>query len=89
MSDHRLPGPSSTAASTLANAGAAPTRDPVHVGYIEIPKLDRLMGLRDALVAFQGPLANEPGLRENLRKLLFNEETCDRVLGKIRPLSLD
>lgn len=44
------------------------TSTEVHVGYISLPPLDRLMGLRDALVALKGPLASEPGLQENLRK---------------------
>ncbi|OIN46304.1 hypothetical protein BLL37_15680 [Pseudomonas azotoformans] len=54
-----------------------------HVGYIPLPPLDRLMGLRDALVALKGPLASEPGLQENLRKRLFDEEFSNRVLGKV------
>nr|WP_255335304.1 hypothetical protein [Pseudomonas azotoformans] len=45
--------------------------------------MDRLMGLRDALVALKGPLASEPGLQENLRKRLFDEEFSNRVLGKV------
>ncbi|WP_256262068.1 type VI secretion system contractile sheath small subunit [Pseudomonas costantinii] len=45
--------------------------------------MDRLMGLRDALVALKGPLANDSALRENLQKRLFNEEVDNRVLGKI------
>ncbi|WP_300631822.1 hypothetical protein [Pseudomonas sp.] len=42
-----------------------------------------MRGLRDALVALKGPLANEPGMQENLQKRLFNEEVDSRVLGKI------
>ncbi|WP_256657084.1 MULTISPECIES: hypothetical protein [Pseudomonas] len=43
--------------------------------------MDRLMGLRDALVALKGPLADDPVLREDLQKRLFNEEAYRRVLG--------
>nr|WP_269819802.1 type VI secretion system contractile sheath small subunit [Pseudomonas palleroniana] len=43
--------------------------------------MDRLMELRDALVALKGPLANDLALREGLQKRLFNEETYCRVLG--------
>ncbi|MGY4638503.1 putative component of type VI protein secretion system [Pseudomonas sp. TE24901] len=50
---------------------------------LPVPSLDRLMGLRDALVALKGPLADDPELRENLQKHLFNEETDRRVLGKV------
>ncbi|NWC92951.1 type VI secretion system contractile sheath small subunit [Pseudomonas sp. IPO3778] len=41
------------------------------------------MELRDALVVLKGPLANDPSLRENVQNLLINEETNDRVLGKV------
>lgn len=57
--------------------------DPVNFGYVPVPPLDRLMELRDALVALNGPLADDPELRENVQKLLFNAETDDRVLGKV------
>jgi len=77
VSDHRLPAPA--ASDTVVPL----TRDQVNVGYIPLPKLDRLMELRDALVVLKGPLANDPSLRENVENLLINEETNDRVLGKI------
>ena len=51
--------------------------DQVHVG------LHRLMGLRDAVVAFNGPLSDEPGLRDNLHKQLLSEENHDRILGVV------
>ncbi len=50
---------------------------------IPAPRLDRLMALRDALVALKGPLADDPALRENLQRQLFNEEADSRVLGRI------
>ncbi len=50
---------------------------------VPLPRLDRLMELRDALVALKGPLANDRQFQENLQKHLFNEETDCRVLGKI------
>ena len=52
---------------------------------VPLPRLDRLMALRDALVALKGPLADDPRLREDLQARLFNEETHSRVLGKINP----
>ncbi|WP_371262155.1 hypothetical protein [Pseudomonas sp. CHM02] len=57
--------------------------DEVHVGYVPVPSLDRLMGLRDALVALNGPLASEPELRESLQRRFLNEDVHNRVLGKI------
>ena len=50
---------------------------------IPTPKLDRLMALRDALVALKGPLANDSALQENLHRQLFNDEANSRVLGRI------
>nr|WP_232504878.1 hypothetical protein [Pseudomonas fluorescens] len=41
------------------------------------------MGLRDALVALNGPLASEPGLRENLQRRFLDEDFNNRVLGKM------
>ncbi|WP_431607614.1 type VI secretion system contractile sheath small subunit [Pseudomonas rhodesiae] len=58
-------------------------RDNVHVGYLPVPPLDRLMELRDALVALKGPLASETALQEDVRRRLFNEEADTRVLGEI------
>ncbi|WPO00796.1 hypothetical protein [Pseudomonas sp. MUP55] len=46
------------------------------------------MGLRDALVALKGPLAEEPGMQENLKKRLFNEEIDTLVLGKVSTAAL-
>lgn len=62
---------------------ASSPREPVPAGYVAVPKLDRLMGLRDALVALKGPLADDCALRENLHKRLFNEEADNRVLGQV------
>lgn len=80
MSDQRLSAPSS--ATGLSSTHPA-TPSQVNVGYVPVPKLDRLMELRDALVVLKGPLANDPSLRENVQNLLINEETNDRVLGKV------
>jgi predicted component of type VI protein secretion system len=52
------------------------------------PRLDRLMELRDALVALKGPLADNTALQANLQRQLFNEEIDTRVLGRInRPFA--
>ena len=61
---------------------AAPPRDEVHVGYIHVLPLHRLMQLRNALVALKGPLGSDPGLQANLQSRLCNEETHSRVLGQ-------
>lgn len=51
--------------------------------FIPPPRLDRLMALRDALVALKGPLSNDPALQESLQRQLFSEEADTRVLGHL------
>lgn len=68
---------------SLLPTPALPEREQVHVGYIATPKLDRLMELRDALVALNGPLANDPRVRESLHRQLLSEENRNRILGKV------
>ncbi|NWA11413.1 hypothetical protein [Pseudomonas gingeri] len=46
------------------------------------PVLNGLMELRDALVAFKGPLADDPGYRRVIEGLLFDNEVHERILGK-------
>ncbi len=62
-----------------------PAIEPVHVSYIPVFPLDRLMELRDALVALKGPLASDPQLRESVQKSLINSENHERVLSKASP----
>ena len=61
----------------LPAPSSLPVSDPVHAG------LHRLMGLRDAVVALNGPLSDDPGLRDNLHKQLPSEENHDRILGVV------
>ena len=65
----------------LPDPPSLPMPDPVHLG------LHRLMGLRDALVALNGPLCDDPGLRDNLHKQLLSEENHDRILGVVSQAS--
>ncbi len=44
--------------------------------------LNKLMALRDALVALKGPLSDEPGFRRVIESVLLNNEVHERVLGK-------
>jgi|GEM_PF-1096774 len=46
------------------------------------PLLNKLMALRDALVALKGPLSDEPGFRRVIESVLLNNEVHERVLGK-------
>ncbi|MET4715782.1 putative component of type VI protein secretion system [Pseudomonas sp. PvP125] len=54
---------------------------------VAVPRLDGLMELRDAVVALNGPLAEDPAVQENLHRQLFNEERRTRVLGRISAVS--
>jgi type VI secretion system protein ImpB len=57
---------------------------------VPLPQLNELRELRNALVALKGPLAEEPGLRESIERVFFNNEVNDRVLGRrvSRPLDI-
>ena len=59
--------------------------EPVHVGYIPLPTLARLMGLRDALVALKGPLASDPRVRESVQQSLNSSANHDHVLSQASP----
>ena len=59
------------------------THEHVHLGYIPIPRLERLMELRNALVALKGPLSNDPKVRENLQERLLSDELQNRILGQV------
>ncbi|QHF44994.1 hypothetical protein PspS35_14830 [Pseudomonas sp. S35] len=68
-----------------AEIPALSARHEIHIGYLPAPPLDRLMALRNALVAMKGPLVSELDLQENLRKCLFSKEADDRVMGEPTP----
>ena len=61
----------------LLESPSLPMPEQLHAG------LHRLMGLRDAVVALNGPLSDDPGLRDNLQKQLLSEENHDRILGVV------
>ena len=50
---------------------------------IPAPRLDRLMELRDALVALKGPLGNAPAFRKAIESVLADDESRGRVLGEL------
>ncbi|WLD70251.1 type VI secretion system contractile sheath small subunit [Pseudomonas sp. OVF7] len=45
--------------------------------------MERLMELRNALVALKGPLSNDPKVRENLQERLLSDELHNRILGQV------
>lgn len=54
----------------------------------QVPELDKLLELREALVALKGPLGNVPAFRKQLQTLLADDEARTR-LAKELDLVLD
>ena len=55
----------------------------------QVPELNKLIELREALVALKGPLGNIPAFRERLQELLSSEESRDKLLGELNIVSND
>ena len=49
----------------------------------QVPELKKLMELRDVLMALKGPLGNAPAFRKAIEGVLADDESRDRVLGKL------
>lgn len=49
----------------------------------QVPELNKLLDLREALVALKGPLGNIPAFRKRLQELLDNEETREQLLKEL------
>ncbi|MDD1780501.1 type VI secretion system contractile sheath small subunit [Enterovibrio sp. ZSDZ35] len=49
----------------------------------QVPELNQLVELRDALVALKGPLGNIPAFRSKLQELLSSEESREKLLAEL------
>lgn len=49
----------------------------------QVPELNKLLELREALVALKGPLGNVPAFRKKLQTLLENDENRDQLASEI------
>lgn len=49
----------------------------------QVPELQKLMELRDALVALKGPLGNAPAFRNAIESVLSDDDSRERVLGEL------
>ncbi|MEE1924010.1 type VI secretion system contractile sheath small subunit [Pseudomonas sp. 148P] len=49
----------------------------------QVPELQKLMELRNALVALKGPLGNAPAFRKAIENALETPESRDRVLNEL------
>lgn len=48
-----------------------------------VPKLNKLLELREALTALKGPLGNVPAFRTKLQELLDDEQTREKLAGEL------
>ena len=55
----------------------------------QVPELNRLLQLREALVALKGPLGNMPAFRQRLEALLHNPEARHHLLHELSLLTPD
>ncbi|MBW4793995.1 type VI secretion system contractile sheath small subunit [Pseudomonas tolaasii] len=49
----------------------------------QIPELNKLMALREALMALKGPLGNTPSFRKAIEQALADDESRARVLAEL------
>ncbi len=49
----------------------------------QVPEVNKLLELREALTALKGPMGNLPAFRTQLRALLENEESREQLLKEI------
>ena len=49
----------------------------------QVPELNKLLELREALVALKGPLGNVPAFRKKLQTLLADQENRDKLTSEI------
>lgn len=50
---------------------------------MQVPEMQKLMELRDALMALKGPLGNAPAFRKAIEDVLENPDSRNRVLGEL------
>jgi type VI secretion system protein ImpB len=49
----------------------------------QVPELNKLIELREALVALKGPLGNIPAFRDRLQALIASEESREKLLAEL------
>ncbi|MFC3024455.1 type VI secretion system contractile sheath small subunit [Vibrio zhugei] len=55
----------------------------------QVPELQKLVELREALVALKGPLGNIPAFRDRLQDLLTSEESREKLLAELNLVNPD
>ena len=52
----------------------------------QVPELQKLIELREALLALKGPLGNIPAFRSKLQELITTEESREKLLNELQQL---
>ncbi|MDD1793402.1 type VI secretion system contractile sheath small subunit [Enterovibrio sp. ZSDZ42] len=55
----------------------------------QVPELNKLVELREALVALKGPLGNIPAFRGRLQELLASEDSREKLLAELDLVGAD
>lgn len=55
----------------------------------QIPELNKLIELREALLALKGPLGNVPAFRSRLQELLASDESREKLLSELNLVALE
>ncbi len=50
----------------------------------QIPEINKLLELRDALMALKGPLGNVPAFRRTLQSIITDDATRQKILNEIK-----
>jgi len=49
----------------------------------QVPEMNKLLQLREALVALKGPMGNMPAFRAQIKALLDNEDTREQLIAEL------
>lgn len=49
----------------------------------QVPEMNKLLELREALVALKGPMGNMPAFRAQIKALLDNEDTREQLISEL------
>ncbi|MCE9788552.1 type VI secretion system contractile sheath small subunit [Shewanella chilikensis] len=52
----------------------------------QVPEIQKLIELREALVALKGPLGNIPAFRSKLQELIATEESREKLLSELQQM---
>ena len=49
----------------------------------QVPELNKMLELREALAALKGPMGNFPAFRKKIQSIISDEATREKILGEI------